>query len=146
MTFDKHTNEELATAEDQFDRLEVRGEDLSREEILSLYSGPLPPPRLLKEYDDVYPGLAKEIVTMVSAQSSHRQALEKAIVIGDGRRAWAGICCAFALALVSIVGGVYAIERGNKVSGTIIGTGAMAGLVSVFIYGTSIRKSKPRQD
>jgi uncharacterized membrane protein len=38
---------------------------------------PLPPPRILKEYDSVHPGLIDKIVEWTEQQSAHRRALEK---------------------------------------------------------------------
>ena len=36
------------------------------------YSGPIPPPRLLQDYENIVPGLADRIMTLTEKQSSHR--------------------------------------------------------------------------
>lgn len=44
---------------------------------ISVSSGPLPPPEVLKAYDEVLKGAAKRIFDMAERQATHRQALEK---------------------------------------------------------------------
>lgn len=63
------------------------------------FSGPLPTPALLKEFDDVVPGCAERIIRMAEEQAKHRQLLEKTVIIGDSKRAnqglWVGGTIAF---------------------------------------------------
>jgi uncharacterized membrane protein len=40
------------------------------------FQGPLPPPELLDQYDQVAPGAAKAIIEMAQKQAAHRQQLE----------------------------------------------------------------------
>lgn len=108
----------------------------------SASSGPLPPPHILKAYGLIQPGLDAKIVEMALNQAKHRQALEKAVILGDGGRAWAGLISAFILSMTAIGGGIYLIDRGREVSGAVLGTGAIASLVSVFIYGTNRRRQE----
>lgn len=42
----------------------------------SMIQSPLLPPAMLKEYDDVVPGLAERLVSWTEAESNHRRALE----------------------------------------------------------------------
>lgn len=46
--------------------------------VLKVHQGPLPDPQTLREYDDLIPGAAAEIIKMASDQASHRRSLEKA--------------------------------------------------------------------
>jgi hypothetical protein len=62
-------------------------EPSTRREIIGLevsgsFSGPLPPPAILKAYDLVEPGLASRITGLAERQAVHRMALEKAVVFG----------------------------------------------------------------
>lgn len=41
------------------------------------YSWPIPPPALMKEYNEICPGSADRILTMAEKQSNHRIELEK---------------------------------------------------------------------
>lgn len=50
------------------------------QELASSFSGPLPPPDLLLEYDRVLPGLADRIVAMAEMEGRERRALQRRIV------------------------------------------------------------------
>jgi len=41
------------------------------------FSGPIPPPEMLGQYDAIQNGLADRIVSMAESQQTHRQSLEK---------------------------------------------------------------------
>jgi len=74
--------------------------------------GPLPPPEILQKYNQVEPGLAERIVSMVEKQSEHRRSLEKKVVFSGERRALLGQIMAFVIALVGI-----AYPSGEHMSG-----------------------------
>jgi uncharacterized membrane protein len=70
---------------------------------LMMYSGSLPfiPPPILREYEEIFPGLGARLVEWTETQRAHRQALERTRTDGAERRmnrgqVWAG--------LVSLVG------------------------------------------
>lgn len=68
------------------------GRTISRQILQAEYHGPIPPPNLLKGYDDIHPGLADRIVRMAEAESIHRQAMEQKALEADidfGRRSFA---------------------------------------------------------
>lgn len=46
-------------------------------EMMSSYSGPLPPPEYLQGYVDAYPEAAERIFHWVEEQQSHRHLMEK---------------------------------------------------------------------
>ena len=63
----------------------------------TFFSWPLPPPNILKEYNNLYPGCAKVIIGMAVRQGTHRQSMEKKIVEGQisqserGQKYWLAI-------------------------------------------------------
>ena len=71
------------------------------------WSGPLPPPAALGEYDRICPGTAKTILEMAVGQQAHRQNLE---IQDMNHRTWmekCGLFTGFTLCLVGIViGGI----------------------------------------
>ena len=129
----------------------------------------MPPPTVLRQYDDVIPGSAERIMRMMEEQASHRiQAenrriqieadrvqveadlvqverdrvqVEKTAVVGESKRAYLGIACAFIFSLLLIALGAYAIIGGSNpwVGVSVIGTG-VAGLAGVFVHGTNSRR------
>lgn len=46
----------------------------------SAYSGPLPPPELLKQYDDILPGSAERIMKAFESESGHRHEMDGKLV------------------------------------------------------------------
>ena len=48
-----------------------------------MHSGPLPDPQTLREYDNLIPGSAAEIIKMASDQALHRREMEKASLDSD---------------------------------------------------------------
>ncbi len=107
--------------------------------ISSSFSGPLPPPDSLKAYDIVEPGLARKIFDLAEKQAQHRMELEKAVILGDGRRSWAGLCLGFVIACLFLGSSTYIIISGHDLAGGLLAYGGLASLVSVFIYGTNAR-------
>lgn len=49
-------------------------------QISSSFEGPIPPPALLREYDNILPGAAERIIAMAENEGRHRQALENKAV------------------------------------------------------------------
>lgn len=45
--------------------------------VAASYEGPLPHPQILRQYDDLLPGLANRIVKMVEEEGIHRRGIEK---------------------------------------------------------------------
>jgi uncharacterized membrane protein len=108
----------------------------------SSFSGPLPPPDILAKYDLVVPGSAARILAMAETQSRHRRSLERIVVIGDSRRAWAGLWTGFTLGMTGLIVGGFLGFYGQQVAASVIGGGALASLVSVFVIGTKSRQQE----
>lgn len=51
------------------------------------YSGPLPPPAALKQYEDITAGLADRIVQMAESEMTHRHQIEAKAIDADIRLA-----------------------------------------------------------
>lgn len=112
----------------------------------SRFSGPLPPPKQLEEYEKVLPGAADRILTMAEKQSEHRQKMESTVVKANTRDGHIGVIFAFILGLVIILGGIYLAAIGHPY-GTWFSLGGVATLIGVFVYGTrSSRKERTEKD
>jgi len=55
------------------------------------FSGPLPPPVVLKQYDEIVPGAAERILSMAESQSQHRQQLERSVIESDIKNSRLGL-------------------------------------------------------
>lgn len=104
------------------------------------WSGPLPPPAALKQYDDLVPGTAASMVRMSESQAEHRMEMEKTVIVGDSKRSYIGLFFAFILSVGIVSSGTYiAIFVHPWAGSSVIGTG-VAGLAGVFVYGTNSRR------
>ncbi len=110
----------------------------------SSFEGPLPPPDILKRFDDVVPGAAERIIKMAEEQFAHRVSLEKKVIDSDISRSKWGQILGFLIAVVGLGVACLITIYGNPLAGTIIGGGTLASLVGVFMYGSRIR-SKERE-
>jgi uncharacterized membrane protein len=98
------------------------------------FAGPLPPPEVLKGYEEVLPGSADRILKMAEGQSSHRQALETVAVNGGHRRSWWGLWLGFASTLVVMGLGAGMVFAGHDAAGASVMGIDVVGLASVFVY------------
>ncbi len=99
------------------------------------FSGPMPPPAMLREYDEVLPGLANRIVTMAENQSKHRIKLESRVTTSNIWRGHLGQIFAFLIAIAGIIAGTYLILQDKPVEGLAAIIGPIAGIAGVFIWG-----------
>jgi uncharacterized membrane protein len=106
------------------------------------FSGPLPAPEHLREYEEIVPGLANRLVVAWEKQSDHRQGLETTVVHGNVRAQTRGAYLGFIIALVLVSAGVWLIRDGFVVPGTTIATTTAVSLAGVFVYGRREQRSE----
>ena len=109
------------------------------------FSGPLPPPEILRKFNDVVPGAADRIITMAEEQSAHRRELEKKVIESDIERSKWGQVLGFTIAITGLVASTLIAIYGSALAGGIIGVGTLATLVGVFMYGT-VTRSREREE
>ncbi len=114
------------------------------------FSGPMPPPELLERYEQICPGSADRMLGLVEGEAKYRREMESAIVhseIDRTRKSFAeakrGQICAVIITLSTLIAGVYAAVTGHEVSGSIIGSAGIGGIVTTFILGRA--KHKPEE-
>lgn len=98
------------------------------------FSGPIPPPHLLQEYDAIQPGFAERIFAMTERQATHRQGIETSVINGNVRSQERGQWMAFGIAVLGVVGGVYLLATGRQIDGYAAIFTPIAGIVVAFIY------------
>ncbi len=107
------------------------------------FSGPLPHPSILKEYEEIEPGSARRIIDMAERALIHHQEMEAEQVrseVASNREAWARS------RLGAIIGGVVALAfagitlgivlAGYPTAGAVLGGLEVGALVAAFMYGT----------
>jgi uncharacterized membrane protein len=113
---------------------------VSEQTTLVHHQGPLPPPAILKQYDEVVPGAAERIMTMAENQAQHRQELEASVIRTDNLKSLLGMFFGFIIALVGFGGGLIAAFSGQPFWGGAVSIGTLASVVIAFIYGTRTRE------
>lgn len=111
-------------------------------QITKSFSGPLPPPEILREYDELVPGSAKTFIDTFSDQAHHRMDLEKTHLRSDRRRSWGGLIAGFVVAMTALCGGIWLVYMGHDTAGATIGTVGLGGLVGTFVYGTKSQRTE----
>lgn len=143
---DDHEERDPQETESDADRRELDQRSLTierRTEILeAYYSGPLPPPSLLRDYDEIVPGSADRIITLAEKQSNHRRELEAARIHADIGMSKTGMWLGFVLALVFIVGAFVLIALGHTLEGFAAAAVPIAAIVGSYLF---TRRDKQQQ-
>lgn len=115
------------------------------QQISASFSGPIPPPDILIKYNDAIPDGAERILEMAEKQNEHRMALETKVISADIVRANFGVGAGLIVAVLFGILSFLLIRGGQEVAGIILGTGDLATLVGVFVYGTISRRSERKE-
>lgn len=103
------------------------------------YSGPIPPPNFLVEYERMVPGIAKKFLNAPHLEAEHRRNLEKMVTEKQLKLANRGQKMAFALASLCVVGAFGTIFFGYSLEGL----GAL--LVSIAVFAGIFYHAKKKQ-
>lgn len=113
------------------------------------FSGPIPPPEIIKGYELILPGAADRILTMAENQSKHRQDMEEKIITSESRDSLLGVLFAFFLGIGCIVAAIIIVvlvpQNSGAISGAILGLAGISSIIVTFIKGTrSSHNSSPK--
>ena len=112
--------------------------------VRSTFSGPLPPPVVLKQYNDVLPGAAERILYMAEKEQSSRIEGNEGIRKKEYRSVMTGKAFAFIICLLVIAVVVYALYLGFSWEATFLFGTSLVALCRLFITGKD-RKSEADQ-
>jgi len=101
----------------------------------STFSGPIPPPEILKGYNDVVDNGADRILSMAERQSEHRIKLEDFSIREEHRQSSKGQNLGFGIAVIALGISALLTWLGHDWVAGIIGGSTIIGLVSVFVIG-----------
>jgi uncharacterized membrane protein len=105
-------------------------------------AGPLPPAWFLEQYEDLIPGTAQRIFERFEKQSDHRMQLERAVVMGNSRRASIGQGAAFLLSAMIIGSATWLGYLGHDWLAAAFVSSNVAGLAYVFVRGRMLQKAE----
>ncbi|RME12421.1 MAG: DUF2335 domain-containing protein, partial [Bacteroidetes bacterium] len=103
--------------------------------VSTTFSGPIPPPDIFKEYNEILPGSAERILAMAEQQSSHRREMEKKVISSQMRQTTRGQWLGFVLAVICIGGGLFLAYIDKTTVASILLGATIISLVSVFVIG-----------
>lgn len=106
----------------------------------SSFRGPLPPPSVLSEYNQVVDNGAERILKMAENQSGHRIELEKLAIKEELKQSSNGQKYGFILAILGIISALVLALLGHDAVAGIFGTTTIIGLVAVFVIGKNKQK------
>jgi len=106
----------------------------------SQYSGPLPHPEMMRQYNEIHPGFADRIIASWEKETAHRHNLEtlavrseidkeKAISEDVKRGQW----LAFWLACAFLGAGSFLVYSGYQITGALFGATGFVGIVLAFL-------------
>lgn len=107
------------------------------------FSGPMPPPEYLSEYEKIVPGIAKELFDGVKEDSAHIREMQREALKAQKRDNLLGQIFGFLIGTIAICCGTYAAVNGAPAAGGIIGGGGVAALVAVFVIGKKPNSQLP---
>jgi uncharacterized membrane protein len=114
------------------------------------FSGPLPPPELLGQYEKLCPGSSDRIIRLAEEEAIHRRSIEQSLVRTDMEQAERdshesrrGQVCALVITLTAIGAGAYTAIAGHEFAGSIIGVGGIGSIVTTFLIGRSQQSPVP---
>ncbi len=126
-----------------------QAEVLQHQLLGQIYHGPIPPPEILKEYNQITPGAADRIISMAEQEIAHRHEMDHKIfeVEKEGLKAEAfdsrmGQVFGLIIGMATVFCGAYTAVHGAQWAGGFIGTSGVVGLVSVFVLGRKEYKNK----
>lgn len=108
--------------------------------VTQQFSGPIPPPAVLQEYEVVSPGFAERIVAMAENEQRHRIQQETSLnqanieiahanTSSHKRGQWMALSVAMSGMLLSAV----LVYLGHSITGTLLGGSILASLVGAFL-------------
>ena len=106
----------------------------------SLFAGPLPPPEILKQYNQLVPDAAERILTMAETQAVHRRGIERMAIQSEAQQeSWSLRFGTLILVLAFILAGFIG-WLGNTTGATAIVIASLSALAGVFAVGSWSRR------
>ena len=101
------------------------------------FSGPLPPPALYAQYEEILPGSAERMMAGFEREQSQRHDWDNKLLDYQAKEISRGQWMAFGLGALAILGAIFCAYIGQPwVAGVLVGT-SLVGIVTTFIKGRS---------
>lgn len=97
------------------------------------YSGPLPPPELLRQYEELAPGTVDRLLRLVAEEGRYRREVHKLEVENSRRERLTGQFLAAALSVLSLLTASYLVTRGRDAAGVVIAVTSLSATLAAFL-------------
>lgn len=84
--------------------------------LATSWSGPLPPPEVLQQFEIVLPGSAERLFKMVEHKQVEERRLNTAVIHRD----WVGAVVAAVIGLALVGASIYFFAKGNNIAGPVL--------------------------
>ena len=109
--------------------------------IQEQFSGPIPHPEILQQYDQIISGAAERILAMAEKDAEHQREIEKLAIQFASREVKRGQWFGLAIGISAFITSIVALVLGSEQTASILGGVTVVGLVTVFVTG---RKKQPK--
>ncbi len=99
------------------------------------FSGPIPPPELLSQYNDIIPDAAERILRMAENDAAHLHKIEADALKYAARDQRTGQLCALSVSIVVMLTVMLGFWLGFSTAASVLGGTTVVGLVTVFVTG-----------
>ncbi len=115
---------------------------VAKAKVTAQFSGPIPPPALLQQYDAVVPGAAQRILAMAEEDARHLQQMERIALTGEQNEARRGQIFGIVATLSALATAVIALILGHDTAAIAIGSTTIVSLATIFVVGRVARETK----
>jgi uncharacterized membrane protein len=111
----------------------------------SSFSGPMPPPDLVAQYEEILPGAASFFFAALERQTAHRHSIEARVIDANISNEKIGMWLAFSLAFLMIACGTFLIYADKDPQGLALIGGTLVTLCGVFVYSRSQERKELKE-
>ena len=101
----------------------------------AIFTGPLPPPQILAQYEQITPGFANRVMTFAEEQQRHRIELESQVIPETINTSKRGQVFAFIIALVALGVMAYCASKGMEIAVVATALVLGGGIITTFVTG-----------
>lgn len=136
---ERNENIHEVSASEILEIIDGQSDDVKQEVVsrVSMFSGPIPPPHLLKEYDGVVENGAERIMQMAESEVNHRHTEERRNNKASIILAVAGVYLSYIFVIGLGAVTVYFLSVGKQIEGLLTLVGTMAPVVISLLKNSS---------
>lgn len=129
----QHNNEQVPALPKEFEKLPDETKIAYLE--AQSFQGPLPPPSLFGQYDQILPGSADRILALAEKEQSHRQKWESDALSAQKSDVRRGQWMGFGLSVFALITAFLCAYFGFPIVATVCVSTVLVGIVTAFLRG-----------